>query len=143
MHSVFISDDTSVEVDQVLGFIRAHRIVVLNSFMRVQGRELWSLANSRLGLDKAGSGDLQLFEFEILIDGCPWHQATYVRISELTLKLDQLHNLVERAVNKWLERGRSKHFLYTNNVELDRDEGVDETERSQMLSSCGWSALVA
>ncbi|TCP75871.1 hypothetical protein EC849_107134 [Pseudomonas putida] len=121
MRQVFISDDTEMEVDELLDLIRAYRIVVLNSFMRVQARNMQKAATNARSKGLASGPAVQMFEFEVHVDAMPWSLPTYMFAEDITLRLEQLHAHVERAFRVWLERGQSNHFLYTNTTIDDED----------------------
>lgn len=125
MHQVFINDDAEVEIDELLDWLKAHRIVVLNAVMRTTARDIQKRASEAIK-DYRGKGPhVHLFEFEVLMNNERWSMPTFTHSARNLLDIAQTHRIVDRATRVWVDRGMANNFLYTNNAEI---EGADDND---------------
>ncbi|PSS59213.1 hypothetical protein [Pseudomonas sp. BBP2017] len=114
MHQVVVIDETVVHVEQLVKALRSHHIVVLNCIMRGTAQKLQKDAELMMKNWSHEGPDVYYNEFEIKIEGERWFAPTMTHSELNDLNLTDTWNLVQRAMEIWVARGRANHFIYTN-----------------------------
>ncbi|URM27070.1 hypothetical protein LLY42_24945 [Pseudomonas frederiksbergensis] len=114
MHQVAVLDHAVIEVSELVDALKAHHVVVMNSLMRGQARELKNKATLAMRRWNGEGPDAYYYEFEVKVAGDRWFAPTMTHSDRNNLNLFETGKLVQRAMEVWVARGSALHFLYTN-----------------------------
>lgn len=114
MHQVAVLDHAVIEVSELVDALNDHHVVVMNSLMRGQARELKNETTQGMRRWNGKGPDAYYYEFEVKVAGDRWFAPTMTHSDLNTLNLADTGKLVQRAMEVWVARGSALHFLYTN-----------------------------
>ncbi|WP_338525631.1 hypothetical protein NUH87_08740 [Pseudomonas batumici] len=111
MQTVVVLDDTLIEVEDLVGSLKAHGVVVLNSVMRGYAQKLKGEAVSAMRLWNDEESVINYLELQLTVAG----EISFVP----TMFFSRVHSygstspeLVGRAMEAWVAKGTPSFYLY-------------------------------